>query len=166
MTAAGAALAVRTIRAYHAPMAAFRRRGEGGQMLSFIKEMSAEGVTQAVALEGREVRVHLTRAAQRALDQRAVPLVAEMELYFSCLIRLRVRFLDTAGEREVTPVSEKLAICFRPVAGRRCDLHALEGEQPLDDFPIVRRSPFVPHWLNIDYRKGKWVGEFGYQTAS
>ncbi|HKB58890.1 MAG TPA: hypothetical protein VKC56_02480 [Gallionellaceae bacterium] len=135
-------------------------------MLSFIKQASNDAATQQVVLEGRDVRVRLSRAARQALAQRATPLVAEMELYFSCLIRLRVLFHETPGAREVTPVSDKLSICFRPVAGRRCDLHSVEGEQPLDDFPIVRRSPFVPHWLNLDYRKGAWVGEFGYQDAA
>lgn len=135
-------------------------------MAALDKEMSGTGAMTPVALEGRDVRVHLTRAAQQALAQRAAPLVAEMELYFSCLIRLRVRFLENDSAGGTTPVSDKLAIRFRPVAGRRCDLHAVEGEQPLEDFPIVRRSPFVPHWLNIDYRKGEWVGKFGYTPAT
>lgn len=134
-------------------------------MPTLSNPLSRKGATLPIALEGRDVRVHLTRAAQQALAARAAPLVAEMELYFSCLIRMRVRFLENESGGDTTPVSDKLAIRFRPVAGRRCDLHAVEGEQPLDDFPIVRRAPFVPHWLNIDYRKGQWVGRFGYTPA-
>ncbi len=134
-------------------------------MAPLSKEMSGKGLMFPVALEGRDMRVHLTRAAQQALEQRAAPLVAEMELYFSCLIRLRVRFLENDGAGDVTRVSDRLSIRFRPVAGRRCDLHAVEGEQPLEDFPIVRRALFVPHWLNIDHRKGEWVGKFGYASA-
>lgn len=128
-------------------------------MLAFMKETSGGAMLPAM-LEGREVHIHLTRAAQQALQARTAPLVAEMELYFSCLIRKRVLFKEDGAS--ATPVSEKLSLRFRPVAGQRCDLHALEGEQPLEDFPIVRRAPFVPHWLRLDYRKGAWVGEFGY----
>jgi hypothetical protein len=134
-------------------------------MASLDKELSGSAAMTPVAMEGRDVRVHLTRAAQRALAERAAPLVAEMELYFSCLIRMRVRFLENDGAGETIAVSDKLAIRFRPVVGRRCDLHEVEGEQPLDDFPIVRRAPFVPHWLNIDYRRGEWVGKFGYAAG-
>ena len=126
------------------------------------RNTSGNGMTLSAPMEGKDVRVHLSRAAIQALTLRTTPLVAEMELYFSCLIRLQVRFHE---DREAaTPVSDKLAIRFRPVAGRRCDLHAVD-EQPLDDFPIVRRQSFVPHWLDIDYRKGEWVGKFGYRNA-
>ena len=113
-------------------------------------------------LEGKSFRVILTGAAQRALAARSAPLVAEMELYFSCLTRLRVRFHDGDAAASATPVSERLAVRFRPVVTQRCDLHEVEGKPPLMDAPLVRRAPFVPHWLRLDFRKGEWVGEFGH----
>jgi hypothetical protein len=116
-------------------------------------------------LEGRPFRVILSGAAQRALAARNAPLVAEMELYFSCLTRLRVRFYDDDPEASATPVNGRLAIRFRPVVSQRCDLHAVEGKPPLMDAPLARRAPFVPHWLRLDYRKGKWLGEFGHTEA-
>ena len=134
-------------------------------MFALKQDAFSNDVTLSAAMEGRDVRVYLSRAAQHALDLRTSPLVAEMELYFSCLIRLQVRFHEGAGSSDAIPVSDKLAIRFRPVAGRRCDLHAVEGSQPLDDFPIVKRSSFVPHWLHIDYQKSEWVGNFGYRDA-
>lgn len=113
-------------------------------------------------LEGKPFRVILTGAAQRALAARSAPLIAEMELYFSCLTRLRVRFHDGNAAASATPASELLAVRFRPVVTQRCDLHEVEGKPPLMDAPLARRAPFVPHWLRLDFRKGEWVGEFGH----
>lgn len=96
-------------------------------------------------LEGKPFRVILTSAAQRALAARNAPLIAEMELYFSCLTRFRVRFHDGDAAASATPISALLAVRFRPVVSRRCDLHEVEGKPPLMDAPLARRAPFVPH---------------------
>ena len=33
---------------------------------------------------------------------------------------------------------------------------------PLTEFPIVNARAYMPHWLRIDYRRGEWLGEFGF----
>ena len=43
---------------------------------------------------GKQIEIRMTPAAGRALAQRSVPLLAEMELLFSCLIRKRVLFSE------------------------------------------------------------------------
>lgn len=116
-------------------------------------------------LEGKPFRVLLSSAAQRALAARTTPLVAELELYFSCLLRLKVRFYDSDPDHTATRISDQLAVRFRPVMSRKCDVHEVGGKAPLDDFPIVKRAPYVPKWLRLDYKKGEWRGEFGYQTG-
>jgi len=131
-----------------------------------LSQSTADNFPFIAALESKSIRITLSDAAQRALAKRTTPLIAEMELYFSCLIRLRVRFYDSDEKATATPVNDQLSIRFRPVMSRRCDLHEVKGKPPLDDFPIVRRAPYVPRWLNLDYKKGEWVGEFGYTTAN
>lgn len=116
-------------------------------------------------LEGRAFRVILTSAAQRALAARSTLLVAEMELYFSCLTRLQVRFYDNDPHASATQVNGNLAVRFRPVVSQRCDLHEVAGKPPLTDAPLAKRAPFVPHWLRLDFKKGKWLGEFGHTES-
>lgn len=116
-------------------------------------------------LEGKPFRVILSGAAQRALAARSTPLIAEMELYFSCLTRLQVRFYDSDPDASATMVNGGLAVRFRPVVSQRCDLHEVAGKPPLTDAPLAKRAPFVPHWLRLDFRKGKWVGEFGHTDS-
>ena len=113
-----------------------------------------------VSLHGKLLEIRLTSAAQKALDQRDRPLVAEMELLFSCLLRKRMNFGDEAGN--TMPVNDRLAVRFRPIMTRHCNVHDSDGPPPSDDFPIANPRPYVPGWLHIDYRHGKWVGEFGY----
>lgn len=37
-------------------------------------------------------------------------------------------------------------------------LKELEGKPPLVDAPLVKRFPFVPRCLSLDYKRGEWVG--------
>jgi hypothetical protein len=31
--------------------------------------------------------------------------------------------------------------------------------------PIIKPERFIPHWLMLDYRRGKWQADFGYVTS-
>jgi len=75
-----------------------------------------------IALGGRELDLRLTRAARKALAQVSKPLTIELELYFSCLIRKRVRFLDAPHEDSVAcaALGPQVQMCFRPVMTRAC----------------------------------------------
>ncbi len=116
---------------------------------------------QQIEFHGRMLELTITPAAESALAQRQTPLLAEMELYFSCLLRKTVRFYE-AETRDCTPVNDTLSLCFRPVMTRHCGLDYEGDEPPLTDFPISHAERYIPHWLRLDYKKGQWHGEFGY----
>lgn len=111
----------------------------------------------------RAIDVSLTAAAEKALTQRATPLLAEMELYFSCLIRKAVRFHETDSDDSIA-INDKLRLRFRPVMTKHCGTDYEGDEPPLTDFPIAEAARYVPHWLKIDYKGGQWHGEFGYAS--
>ena len=113
-----------------------------------------------VTLHDKSLEIRLTAAASRALARRTTPLVAEMELLFSCLLRKRVHFGEAA--EAATPVNECLAVRFTPIMTRRCSVAESGASPPSEGFPLENPRPYVPHWLAIDYRKGEWIGEFGY----
>lgn len=116
-----------------------------------------------VKIGQRTVNIDLSNTAERELEQRSTPLLAEMELYFSCLIRKQVRFRDLADEPDIVAADKHLSIRFRPVMTAACKVGDYEGDEPpLTDFPITRPDSYIPKWLRIDFRKGKWIGEFGY----
>ncbi len=114
-----------------------------------------------ITIANKPVKLHLSAAAQQALALRTSPLYAEMELYFSCLIRFKVRFYEQNTHGEGVAVSDKLVVNFRPVMTQACGKDYEGDEPPLTDFPIVKQEAFVPKWLRIDFRHGEWHGEFG-----
>ena len=121
-----------------------------------------------VQLHRREVRVELTPAAQRAAAALPAPLLVEMELFFSCLVRKRVLFRplqDAAIERERAAIGARLWLGFHPVVSEQCTIADLgTAAPPLKTMPVTRPAAYIPHWLRLDYRKGQWSGEFGYQS--
>lgn len=118
-----------------------------------------------IELDNKQVAVTLSSRAERALAELAAPLVAEMELYFSCLIRKAVRFKPLSAAGAAVLVRDNLYVRFRPVASRSCGVKVGEGLPPLDDLPIVNPTAYTPDWLKIDFRHGEWIGQFGYGDA-
>lgn len=110
---------------------------------------------------GKPVQVSWTAAAEEAMQRLGTPLIAEMELYFSCLIRKRVRFNELAKGDDTVMLNEHLRVCFRPVMSKSCAIDPEGSPPPLTDLPIVNPAAFVPKWMTIDFRNGSWVGEFG-----
>lgn len=112
-------------------------------------------------LIGKPVRIGMSEAARRELASRDTPLLAEMELFFSCLIRKRVRFGSDITDTDAA-AGPNLYVRFHPVMTAACGKDYAGDEPPLTDFPITRVAAFVPRWLYLDYRKHAWHGEFGY----
>ncbi len=115
-----------------------------------------------IAIFGKPVRVEWSEAADAALSKRDRPLSVEMELYFSCLVRKRVRFDGEACSQDFVAAGDRLQVAFRPVMTATCNIDAEMGKPPLEDFPVVNPAAFVPHWLKISHSHGRWEGAFGY----
>ncbi len=116
-----------------------------------------------IQLYGKPVRVELTAAAERALNRRTEPLYTEVQLIFGCMVAKRVWFRDEAN-KDAVPVTPKLSVWFRPARYERaCSFDDIDGGAVASDFPMaVNRKGFVPDVVRIDYRAGKWVGDFTY----
>lgn len=113
-----------------------------------------------ITIGGKTVRVTLSQAAEQQLARRQRPLLVEMELYFSCLIRKRVVFRDPESERSTAAIEKPLDITFRPVMTRQCGIDYAGTEPPVTDFPIVNKAAFTPRSLEIDYVNQHWQGQF------
>jgi hypothetical protein len=118
--------------------------------------------TYSIDFHGKTVQIELSHTAQSHLQQAQNPLFVEMELYFSCLIRKKVRFNSDRAKDNAVPVSDRLSVSFHPVMTRACHKDYEGDAPPLTEFPIEKPAPYVPRWLKIDYKAGQWCGEFGY----
>lgn len=138
-------------------------------MTTLASPTQPQSLQQSIEIGGRTIAIELSKAASKALSARSTPLLVEMELYFSCLIRKQVRFCDAktiSSDRDTAnntvTLNEHLQVRFRPVMTRVCGKDYEGDEPPLTDFPIFKAQAYVPRWLHIDYRKNQWQGEFGY----
>ncbi len=113
-----------------------------------------------VEILGKQVLVEWSASADKAMSARASPLMVEMELYFSCLVRKTVRFGSTALIRYSATVTPQLQVVFRPVMTTVCKVSEVDDEPPLEDFNILKPEAFVPKRLYIDFKRGQWIGTF------
>jgi len=109
---------------------------------------------------GKKVLVEWSAAAEKAMSSLESPLLVEMELYFSCLIRKAVRFSQGSPSRYSVYLTPKMTVCFRPVVTKSCSVSEVENEPPLEDFQMTKPEAFVPKKLFIDFKRGLWLGEF------
>jgi hypothetical protein len=116
-----------------------------------------------VEIEGKTIQVEVSTQAQAALKNRSAPLKVEMELYFSCLIRKAINFDVEHTNAQAVDVGDNLQLSFRPVMTEVCQMSPDVDAPPVTDFPIANIKPYVPHWVRIDFVRGKWCGEFGYR---
>lgn len=118
-------------------------------------------------LYGKPVRLELSSAAERALSRRTTPLFVEVQLIFGCMIAKRVWFREEPVDGAV-PVTPMLNVWFRPARyAKACSFDAIDNGAVASDYPMVaERRCFVPDIVRIDYRGGKWVGDFTYRRAA
>lgn len=115
-----------------------------------------------VQINGRDVLVRWSDAAARELSRREAPLVLELELYFSCLVKKAVHVRAQAGSAPLSWVNDRLALYFRVVTSTPCSMDEAQalGRQPEVEVstPAVRK--FAPREVAIDFRGDAWIGEY------
>lgn len=130
------------------------------------RRLSASSWSGTVNLKGKQLLIDISADAIRALADSRLPVVAELELYFSCLVRKQLRFREINGiqplDDEYTRVIPGFYTTFRAVTTKTCAVAETDGKPPVETMPIRRAERFVPDWLKIDYRAGQWLGEYGF----
>ncbi|MGD8347738.1 MAG: hypothetical protein PVI79_00810 [Gammaproteobacteria bacterium] len=117
---------------------------------------------RTVALGERRVEIRWTERAARELQRRGRPLVIELQLYFSCVVKKRVLFHERAPVDSV-PVTDELRLAFRAVTSAACDPLEFANSYPQGEIlsaPAAARM--VPRHVELDFRRGDWQGEFYY----
>ena len=129
---------------------------------------------------GKKMQVLLSDQAQQQSLLLSVTLLIEIQIYFSCLLGKRLAFYSDqplAGACQVaTPafstllddsqrLTETLFVRFNTVMTANCPVADYDGPPPVTDFHIANKKPYVPDWLNIDYKKGVWCGEYGWASS-
>jgi len=119
---------------------------------------------RSVVLGNKNLRVEWTNRADLVLQARSQPLIIEMQLYFSCVVKKRVLFHNNSN-LDVTDVNNSIKIAFQSIQSAACDPEEFAKNYPVGrvlDSPAVTKM--TPSRLSIDFHQGQWQGEFGYQA--
>ncbi|MDP1691364.1 MAG: hypothetical protein Q8L49_05315 [Burkholderiaceae bacterium] len=118
--------------------------------------------TATVSINGKPVTVVWTRSAAQKLAERSRPLVLELELYFSCLVKKFVHFHDQAPGRATTQVTEKLQLYFRAVTSTACTMDVADalGRQPEIELETAAVRKLAPKRVRLDFDRGQWAASF------
>ena len=87
-----------------------------------------------------------------------------MQLYFSYVVKKLVLFHDQT-DIEMTGVNDKMRIAFRAIQSAVCDPEEFARNYPVGrvlNAPAAARM--IPSKISIDFRKGRWQGEFGFEA--
>lgn len=115
-----------------------------------------------VVINNRAVAVEWTNSADSELVKRTQPLVVELELYFSCLVKKFVHFHETLPDRKAIAVNDKLAVFFRPVTSTACTFEVADriGRQPEIELDNPNVHKISPKRVKIDFVHGVWQGNY------
>ena len=131
-------------------------------MHSFLRIPPRPTHQKEIDINGKSVMIEWTDRAESALRLAQTPVLVEMELYYSCLVKKFVHFRDQPRKRPLISVTDKLQVYFRPVTSTACDPFEATraGRQPETEINTVTASKLAPKRLLLDYRHGKWEGEY------
>ena len=130
------------------------------------RRLSASAYSGIVNIQGKQVVIDVSADAVRAVSESRLPVVAELELYFSCLVRKQLRFRELNGvephEDDYSRVLPGLYASFRAVTTAHCSIAEAGDHPPVETMPVRHPERFVPDWIRIDFRGGNWLGEYGF----
>ena len=130
--------------------------------------LSSNAHSGTMLLRGKRLRIDVSESAVEALSSRDTPLLVELELYFSCLVRKQIRFSELREEPDTdntcTRVMRGLYASFRAVTTAHCRIDETDGKPPVETLPVKKPDLFVPDWLKLDFRAGRWLGEYGFKN--
>lgn len=132
-------------------------------LLLFDRWLNTYSHQRFVILHGKKIEVNWTHRAEEALKSRSEPLIVEMQLYFSCVVKKRVIFHDRADFKSGVTVNDKLQLCYRAIQSAACDPETFARDYPEQrQLESKAAGNMQPSKLNFDVRNGMWQGETGF----
>ena len=115
---------------------------------------------KTIHVKGFDIDIEWTQRAEKQLNRIEQPLVVEMQIYFSCVVKKRVLF-HQSDESDTVAVTNKMAIGFNVVESNSCDPVEFANNFPVKNrFNSIAASKMHPKKVSIDFSKEGWTGEF------
>jgi len=114
----------------------------------------------SIDIRGKRMAIMYSRRAEKALSQRSHPLIAELQLYFTCVVQKRVNFHEKS-ELETITASPQLEIAYHTVQSDACEPVEFAKKHPVKKELNSRGAQSMrPSLFKIDYKQGQWTGDF------
>lgn len=114
----------------------------------------------SIDIRGKEMTVWYSERAEKALKQRKHALIAELQLYFTCVVQKRVLFHESS-DLNTLEVNEHLKVAYHTVQSNNCDPIEFAEKHPVKNELISKgASSMRPSTLKIDFKNDEWQGEF------
>jgi hypothetical protein len=116
----------------------------------------------SVDIRGKKMAIMYSKRADKALKQRNNALIAELQLYFTCVVQKRVVFHEHSNIETIT-ANDKLKIAYRTVQSDACDPVEFADKHPVKkDLNSKGAQSMRPSLFKLDYKNGNWVGDFSF----
>ena len=113
-----------------------------------------------IDIRGKKMDIMYSRRAEKALSQRSRPLIAELQLYFTCVVQKRVNFHDKS-EFETIKASPLLEVIYHTVQSDTCDPVEFNEKHPVKQELNSKSAQLMrPSYVQIDFKNGEWLGDF------
>ncbi len=137
-------------------------------------------IKKQLTFHDKTIDIKLSEEASQQCNKLASILVIEIQIYFSCLLGKRLAFYSEkplAGAWQLSAeelatilkdsqqLDNKLYIRFNTVMTKTCSVSDAIGPPPVTDFSIKNLKPYVPGWLDIDYKNDQWAGHYGWNSS-
>jgi len=114
----------------------------------------------SINLRGKNLDIVYSNRAKKALAQREHARIAELQLYFTCVVQKHVVFHEKTNLKTIT-VSPNLEIAYHTVQSNACDPVEFAEKHPVKkELNSGAAQHMRPSLLKIDYINKQWIGEF------
>ena len=114
----------------------------------------------SIDIRGKKMSIMYSKRAEKALQQRNVPLIAELQLYFTCVVQKRVNFHEQSDLETIT-ANPHLEIAYHTVQSDACDPVEFAEKHPVKkELNSKGAKSMRPSLFKIDYKDKQWIGDF------
>ena len=111
-------------------------------------------------IRGKKMTILFSRRAIKALEKRDSSLIAELQLYFTCVVQKRVVFLEKT-DLETHKTNSNLEVTFHTVQSNACDPVEFAEKHPVKkELHSKGAKSMRPSLLKIDFKNNEWIGDF------
>jgi hypothetical protein len=115
-----------------------------------------------INIRGKNMAILYSKRAEKALQKRDTPLIAELQLYFTCVVQKRVVFHDKT-ELETIKTNDNLEISYHTVQSNACDPVEFAEKHPVKkELNSKGAQSMRPSTFKVDFKNDQWIGDFSF----